>query len=245
FKTLHIVSFNAENDIKILNKKSKKVKASLLSETKQIYRGGCRTMNVLSEKTTGNFYDRKGDYNYYTAELYASLFFTKGKICGEDNIVAGNTHYSTKGKSTIEKSKSQLKQLIFNPGTKVSGVPCMGNKAAIFEPDIARMYDFSIHAEEKNGIPSFLFEARPKPEHAHKVVINVFKTWFRQSDYSIISRDYALSYNTAVYDFNVVMHVDLAQIGNKLLPTFISYRGNWHALTKGREIGSFTTRFYY
>ncbi len=38
-------------------------------------------MEVIEEKTTGNFYDRKGDYNYYTAELYANLFFTKGTVC--------------------------------------------------------------------------------------------------------------------------------------------------------------------
>ncbi len=29
------------------------------------------------------------NYNYYTAQLYAGLFFTKGKVCGETNIVKG------------------------------------------------------------------------------------------------------------------------------------------------------------
>lgn len=245
FKTLRLVSFNADNNIKVLEKKGSRVKASLISETKQIYRDRCRTMNVLEEKTTGDFYDRKGNYNYYTAELYASLFFTKGKVCNENNIVKGYTGYETKGKSTLEKSKTKLKQLMFNPGSKVSGVPFMGDKSAIFEPHIARMYDFSIKAEEKNGVSCLMFEARPKPEYADKVVINLFKTWFRQSDYSIVARDYALSYKTGVYDFNVVMHVDLQQIGKHLLPTFISYSGNWYAMTKGRERVTFTTRFYY
>lgn len=245
FKTLRIVTFNADNDIRVLEKKGTKVKASLLSETKQIYRDRCRTMDVLEEKTTGDFYDRHGDYKYYTAELYAALFFTKGKICNENNLVKGNTDYGTKGKNTLEKSKAQLKQLLFNPGSKVSGVPFMADKAALFEPEIARMYDFSIKSMEKNGVACFLFEAIPKPEYAHKVVINQFKTWFRKEDYSILARDYALSYKTGVYDFNVVMHVDLQQVGNNLLPSFISYRGNWYAMTKGRERVHFTTRFYY
>ncbi len=245
FRSLHLVTYNADNDIKILEKKSNKVKASLNSETKQIYRNGCRTMEILEEKTTGDFYDRKGNYNYYTAELYASLFFTKGKVCNENNIVKGKLEESIKGKNTLEKSKAQLKQLLFNPGSKISGVPFMGNKAAIFEPEIAKMYNFSLAAEEKNGIYCYVFEAIPKKEYKDKLVINQFKTWFRQSDFSILSRDYALSYKAGVYDFNVVMHVDLQQVGNRLLPSFISYRGNWYALSKGREKVNFTTRFYY
>ena len=245
FRTMHLVTYNAENDIKIYEKKGNAIKASLASETKQIYRDGCRTMNVLEEKITGDFYDRKHEYNYYTAELYASLFFTKGKVCGEDNIVQGRLDRSDKGKGSIEKNKAKLKQLMFNPGSKVSGIPFMGDKSALFEPEIARMYDFRLAAEDKNGVPCYVFEATPKPEYKKDVVYNQFKTWFRVSDYSIVARDYGLSYSTAVYDFDVVIHVDLRQVGHNLLPYYISYRGNWYAFSKGREKVSFTARFDY
>ena len=50
---------------------------------------GCRTMEIVNESTTGDFYDKHKDYNYYTAELYAGLFFTKEEVCGENNIVKG------------------------------------------------------------------------------------------------------------------------------------------------------------
>ena len=244
FRSMHLVTYNADNDIRVYEKKSNKVKASLLSETKQIYRNGCRTMNVLDEKITGDFYNKKKEYNYYTAELYASLFFTKGKVCGEDNIVKGRLEEHN-ASGSLEKNKAKLKQLMFNPGSKISGIPLMGNKSAIFDPEIARMYDFRLATEDKNGIPCYLFEATPKKEYAGEVVYKQFKTWFRQSDYSIVSRDYALSYNTVAYDFDVVIHVDLEQVGKMLLPSYISYRGNWFAFTKGREKVNFTAKFDY
>ena len=74
---------------------------------------------VIEQKTTGDFFDKKGDYNYITGEMYASIFLTKGKICGEDNIVAGRT-FNPSDKSGMEKHKEQLKMLFFNPGKKNS-----------------------------------------------------------------------------------------------------------------------------
>lgn len=244
FRSMHLETYDAENDIKVYEKKGTKVKSSLVSETKQIYRNGCRTMNVLEEHVTGDFYDKKGNYNYYTAELFASLFFTKGKVCGENNIVKGKLEEES-GRNSIEKNKAKLKQLMFNPGSKISGIPLMGNKSAIFDPEIAKMYDFKLSVDEKNGIPSYVFEATPKKQFLNDVVYKQFKTWFRQSDYSIIARDYALAYNTLAYDFDVTIHVDLAQKGATLLPTYISYRGNWFAFTKGREKVTFTAKFDY
>jgi len=245
FRSMHLVTYNAENDIRIFEKKGNKVKASLTSETKQIARNGCRTMNVLEEKVTGDFYNRKKEYNYYTAELYASLFFTKGKICGEDNIVKGQLEKSVNGKGSLEKNKARLKQLMFNPGSRIQGIPFMGNKSAIFDADIAKMYNFRLAVEDKNGVPCYLFEATPKKEYISDVVYKQFRTWFRQSDYSIVSRDYALSYSTLAYDFDVTIHVDLQQKGDLLLPVYISYKGNWYTFTKGRETVSFTAKFDY
>src|SRR5207237_5951886 len=84
FRTLHILGFTSLNDIILFDKKGN-VKASLHSKTMQNVSAGCRTMDVLEEQTTGNFYDNQRNYNYYTAELYAGLFFTKEKICCENN----------------------------------------------------------------------------------------------------------------------------------------------------------------
>jgi len=242
FRSLHLVSYNAVNDIKVYDKGGK-VKASLYSKTKQTATNGCRTMQVLEEKTTGDFYNRRRQYNYYTAELYAYLFFTVGKVCGEDNTVAGMLN--VKGKGQMEKSKAQLKQLMFNPGGHIKGVPFMGDKAAIFEPDVAKRYDFKLTSEEYAGQACYVFRAVPKKGQEKNVVYNDFATWFRKSDYAIVARDYSLSYNTAVYDFDVNMKVKLEQKGKYLLPMRIDYDGNWYVFTKGRERVKFTAIFSY
>src|SRR5260221_12012253 len=88
FRTLHILSFSSWNDIRIRDKKGN-LKASLQSKTKQVRSNGCRSMEVLDENTTGNFYDENSNYNYSKAELYAGLFFTNGTVCGQNHSVKG------------------------------------------------------------------------------------------------------------------------------------------------------------
>ena len=200
-------------------------------------------MDVLEEKTTGDFYNKKKEYNYYTAELYASLFFTEGKVCGENNTVAG--YDKQKGKGQLEKHKYQLKQLIFNPGSKVSGVPFAGNKVAIFEPEVAKMYDFKLMLVEYDGEDCYLFSAKPKPQYKSDVIYNELTTWFRKSDYSIVARDYSLSYRTLLYDFDVDIKVRLKNVNGQLLPYKMNYVGNWHVATKDRERASFNTIINY
>lgn len=245
FKTLRLFTYNADNDIRVYDKKGKTIKASLKSETKQVFREGCRVMHVLEEKTTGDFYNKDGSYRYFTAALYANLFFTKGKICGENNIVKGSLEREGSGKNRMQKSIIQLKHLIFNPGEPVEGVPFISKKIGIFEPEIAKHYHFYIKSASINGEDCYLFEAIPQKGHEGKVVIKEFKTWLRISDYAIVSRDYTMNYNIGIYDFDVKMHVDLTKIKNQLLPSLITFDGNWHVWTKKREIVKFKTAFYY
>lgn len=242
FKNLRVNPHKAVNDIKIFGKRGE-VTASLYSRTQQLINNGCRSMQVIEEYTTGEFYNRRKEYNYYTAELYAYLFFTPEPVCGETNIVAGTENL--KGKGELEKRKWQLKQLIFNPGSKVAGVPFAGNKAALFEPDVAKMYDFKLMLVEYAGEDCYLFSAIPKKEYKHDVVYNELATWFRKSDYAIVARDYSLSYKTWIYDFDVKMKVRLKEVNGQLLPSGISYTGNWHIATKKRERGQFMTTLSY
>ncbi len=242
FKSLHFIAYSAENDIRIFGK-SNEVTASLSSKTKQEITGRCRSTKVLEEHTSGDFYTRGGDYNYYTAALFAHLFFAPKPVCNESDIVAGSL--SERGSGTMAKSEYELKQLIFNPGAKVSGVPFMGDRASIFDEDEARKYDFKITIETYNGDECYVFRITPKDSYESKTLFNELTTWFRRSDYSIVARNYSLSYHTLVYDFNVQMQVRLTQIGNKLYPTHIGYNGNWHVFTKKRERAKFTIDIVY
>ncbi len=242
FRSLRLTNHTATNDIRIRDKKDNTT-ASLYSITEQTYDGRCRSMKVVEEKTSGKFYKRNGDYRYYTAALYAHLFFTKGKVCNETDIIAGTQEEP--GKSRLERSKAQLKQLIFSPGSKISGVPLMGDKASLFEPETSKMYDFRLMSVTYAGEHCYLFRAVPKPQYQKDVVFKDLSTWFRATDYSIMARDYTLSYSTIVYDFDVRMKVRLEPVGSKLLPVRIEYDGNWDIATQPRERTQFITMFEY
>ena len=246
FRSLRIISFSSFNDIKLLNKKGS-VQASLLSKTRQVYDGKCRTMQVLEETTTGDFYNKKGEYNYTTAELYASLFFTKGRVCGENNIVSG-TSFSAKGKSGMEKHKEQLKQLFFNPGAKISGIPFIGNKVALFEPDVSKLYDFRIDVKEYLNQSCYVFTIVPRANlsssQKNSIVIDEMTTWFNAATLEIIGRNYTLSYNAGVYDFDVAMEVQLEKVGGILVPKVLRYKGEWDVVLKKKERAVFTATLF-
>ena len=242
FRTLHILGFTSLNDIKMRDGDGK-LKASLYSKTKQNRTNGCRTMDVLEEKTTGDMYKGR-DLNYYTAELYAGLFFTNGKICGEDNIVAGRQR-NVKGKSGIEKHKEQLKMLFFNPGQKIPGIPFIGDKVDIFDPSVSKKYDFAIDMDEMSGQQCYIFKIIPKPDtDRDDIVFDNITTWFNSKTMEIVARNYDLSYDTPIYDFDVHMEVKMTRVGNLLVPQLLTYNGNWKVAMKKREHGIFTATLF-
>ncbi len=242
FRNLHILQFSSINDIR-MNNSDGEVKASLHSKTKQLRSSNCRSMQVLEEQVTGNFYDEHRNYNYYTAQMYASLFFTKDSVCGEDNIVTGRD-FSTEGKSGMEKHKEQLKKLFFNPGKKINGIPFISSKTAIFEEDMADKYDMSIDMDIFNGQNCFIFKQTVKPENKSDVVIDAMTTWFDDKNFEVLGRNYSLSYDAGVYDFKVQMEVVLTKFGEYLVPTLLRYTGNWKAIFKPRERGVFTATLF-
>jgi len=243
FRSMHLVSYTAVNNIVVFGKRYSDTTASEYSRTQQIRKDNCRTTKILEQRTRGDYYKRNGDYSYYTTALFAYLFFAKGSVCNENDIVAGNM--DVRGEGNMELSKYRLKQLIFNPGSKIDGIPFMADRASIFDEDEARKYDFRISVVSYNGEDSYLFRITPKPGFEHKVIYNELTTWFRKGDYTILARDYSLSYHTIVYDFNVFMKVRTIQNGGKIYPSVISYNGDWHIFTKKRERVRFTADISY
>lgn len=246
FRTLRILGFTSLNDISIAGKKGKQ-KAAMQSRTRQKRENNCRTMDVIAETTQGDFYDGSGNYNYYTAELYAGLFFTKGNICGETNIVAG-TSFNPKGKKGLAKSKEQLKTLFFNPGKKIPGIPFIGDKINIFDPDIAKYYDFSIDQQLYDGRSCYVFTVKAKDDlragKRDKIVIDDMVTWFDAKTMEVMARNYHMSYDAGVYDFDVQMEVQMTKFGQHLVPKLLRYKGNWKVVTKKREQGAFTATLF-
>jgi hypothetical protein len=246
FKNLRVLGFTSLNDIRMTDKKNRVV-ATLQSKTRQNRENGCRTMDVLEEKATGDIYDKKHQWNYYTAELYAGLFFTRGKVCGETNIVKG-IERNVQNKKGLDKHKEQLKMLFFNPGKKIPGIPFIGDKLDIFDADIAQYYDFKIDMADYNDQPCYIFSIKTRNDltssEKDKIVFDNITTWFHSKTMEIVARDYDLSYNAAVYDFDVHIEVQMTKFGTYLVPRVLRYTGNWDVAFKKRERGIFTATLF-
>ena len=246
FRNLHVLSFTSINDIYMMDKKQK-VSASLKSKTRQTVADGCRTMQVLEETKYGDIYNDDYNWNYYTASMYAGLFFTKGKVCGENNIVAGYD-FSAKDKSGMEKHKAQLKTLFFNPGKKIPGIPFIGNKINIFDEEVAKLYDFNIDFAEYNQHNCILFSVLPRTnltgDEKGQLVIDNMATWFDAQTMEVVARNYEMSYDAGVYDFKVKMEVEMTHYNEYLVPRVIKYNGNWDVAFKKRERGVFTATLF-
>jgi hypothetical protein len=242
FRNLRVLGFTAINDIR-MNDGDGKMKAGLKSTTKQVRSNNCRSMQILEEQVTGDIYDENREFNYYTAKMYASLFFTTGTVCGEDNIVAGK-EFSTAGKSGLEKNKEQLKMLFFNPGRRINGLPFISNKTAIYDDEMADKYDMNIDIDMFKGQSCYIFTQKVKPGSKDDVIVDEMVTWFNDQTFEVAARNYSLSYSAGVYDFKVQMEVVMTKSGEYLVPSLIRYIGNWKAIFKPRERGIFTATLF-
>jgi len=245
FKTLRTIGYSSYNHIEMMDEKNK-MQASLNSKTRQNKIGGCRTMEVLEEKITGDLLNKNGDYNYTTPSLYASLFFTKGRICGESNIVSGKNRV-VKG-SGIEKAKDQLKMLFFNPGKKIPGIPFIGNKLDLYDESAHDLYDYKLDYVEYHGQLVYVFDVQPKADLGFfakdRIVVDQMITWFNPKTLEVLGRNYSLSYKAGVYDFNVSMEVEMNYFNGQLVPKILRYKGNWDVIFKKRERGLFTATLF-
>jgi hypothetical protein len=242
FLNLKVLGYTSINDIRMMGKRENIV-ASLNSKTQQFRSDNCRWTKTISEKYTGDIYDKQKQFNYYTAQMYASIFLAPDTVCGETNIVAG-TSFSTSGKTGIAKHKEQLKMLFFNPGKRIPGLPFIGNKVALFDKDVAENYDFIIDMDEYKGKTCYVFKVVPRPEKKDDIVINEMTTWFNTDNWDIEGRNYDLSYGAGVYDFDVHIEVEMTKFGEYLVPKVMRYNGNWDVIFKKRERGIFTATLF-
>jgi len=118
----------------------------------------------------------------------------------------------------------------------------MGDKTAIFDKDNADKYNFSLDFVDHNGQSCYLFTIKAKS--GSRVVIDNMQTWFNSRSMEIVSRNYDLSYDAGVYDFNVHMEVQMTQVGNLTVPSTLRYTGTWDVALKKRERGVFTATLF-
>ena len=83
-----------------------------------------------------------------------------------------------------------------------------------------------------------------KDNKKNGVVIDEMTTWFNAKTFEIVARNYSISYNAGVYDFDVSMEVQMTKVGDLLVPSLLRYNGNWKVVLKKREHGIFTATLF-
>jgi hypothetical protein len=134
--------------------------------------------------------------------------------------------------------------LFFNPGKKINGIPFLSNKTELFDPSVSQHYDMTIDIDEYKQTSCYVFKQVVKPGHENNVAIDAMTTWFNDSTFEVVARNYSLSYDAGVYDFNVRMEVEMTRFKDLLVPSLIRYNGNWKAIFKKRERGVFTATLF-
>ncbi len=241
FRNIRFLSYYSKNEVTMFDKKGRE-KATLKNKIQQNSVDNCRTMEVLEEVITGNYFKRKKKHRYYTGKLHDRLFLTHGKICE-----SRKTGTPKPPASKMEKHIQSLKRLIFNPGKKVD-VPFIGNKTAIFSKKMAPYYNYSITSKVYgDSIDCYVFKAIVKPEFQErkkdKTVIKDLETYFDKSTFQVVARHYQLAYAGAAFDFDVTMDIELDQVLGQYIPIKIEYDGWWDVPARKPEISKFSIQF--
>jgi len=69
-------------------------------------------------------------------------------------------------------------------------------------------------------------------------------TWFSVKTMEVIARNYSLSYDAGVYDFDVSMQVEMTRFNTLLVPKLLRYTGDWDVVFKKRENAAFTATLF-
>lgn len=228
--------------------KGEKERATLYRKGRLLREGAAAMLAVDSEVITGRLLDRKGRMRYLTAELYDDLFWPKGGWHA-DNTVATYAQ-GGRGSGRIATYKEELKRFMFNPGQEIASVPFIGDKLALFDPAMARYYDFGIGTSFRNGHTCWEFTATAKDSlgtarvKENATVIKSMRTWFDQGTMVVIAREYRIAHASLVLDFDIAIQVDNQVVEGELVPTYIGYDGDWDIPMHKRELVRFRLRMH-
>lgn len=239
FRNMKKYSFTAENRIFTYNKENS-VEGKIY---RRVYHNntGPYKMEILEKKDDGNVYKRNGKYSLYTVEMFDYIFMN----AYNSDFVPSAPISGAKGESN-ESYKDKLKTLIFSPGKPIKGVPFVGNKTQIFTSNMRQYYDYTFYrGTYLDSIPVYRFKVALKPDlsawTAGGMMIKELVTIFDMRNFQILGRYVDMKYGNLAFDFDVQMNIELGYFGEDktLLPTKISYQGNWDIPFKREERASF------
>ena len=227
-----------ESAVRVQNKGEREA-AAMYRSGRLVRDGRMARLELDSVREIGRLRDRKGELRYLTVEMYDDVFFPRGSFPA-NNTVAARKLEVERG-SRFEKYKSELKKFMFDPGTEIASVPFIGEKLALFSPEMAPLYDFRIWSDERDGLACWVFSAEAKPEHRDgRTVIKTMDTWFDQRSGSVLARNYRIASSSIILDFDISIRVRNTLVNGALVPVRVDYEGDWDIPFKQREI----VRFY-
>lgn len=235
FRNMKKYSFTAENNIFTYDKKNK-VEGSMYSKIFHNNNGPYK-MEVLAKRDNGKIYKKNGKFSLYTVEMFDYIFM---------NPYNSDFTKSDDAAGTNESYKDKLKTLIFSPGRPVKGIPFISNKTAIFTPNMRQYYDYTYYrGTYLDSIPVYIFKVKMKSGLSNwtkdGIMIKELVTTFDMRNFQILGRSVDMKYDNMAFDFDVQMNIELGYFGEDqtLLPTKISYQGNWDHLAHKEERASF------
>lgn len=239
FRNMKQYSFTGENRIFTYDKKNK-VEGKIY---RKIYHNnqGEYKMQFLAKQDSGKLFKRNGKYQLYTVEMFDYIFMN----AYNSDFIESMDKPVGKGGSN-ESYKDKLKTLIFRPGHPIKGVPFIGNKTAIFTANMRQYYDYTYTSGTYlDSIPVYLFKVSMKPDLSNwskdDLMIKEMVTIFEKRGLRILGRYIDMKWDNLAFDFDVQMNIEMAPFddGDSLLPTKISYQGNWNVPFKKEERASF------
>jgi len=234
FRNMKRFGFTAENRIYTYDKKNK-VDGKIYRKLVHSNVNGKHKMEYVAKRDSGNVYKKDGKYQLYTVEMFDYIFenaynsdFTKG-----DGIpIAG-------GKN--ESYKDKLKTLIFQPGRKVTGIPFISGKTEIFSKDMREYYYYEFaRGTYLDSIPVYRFKVIRKPSTSDgDTMIKELTTIFDMRTFKILGRYVDMKYSNLLFSFDIQMNIELNRFDGVLMPTKVSYQGNWDIPFHKTERASF------
>lgn len=199
-----------------------------------------RVVEVIEEKGGEKMKNRKGEFDYITCEMFDRVFFPDFQETVSTSI-ASLEQKEEKG-SKIDRYKSQIKKMMFNPGSEISSLPFVGDKLDIFSSDMVPYYDYSASSGyTEDSVYCYVFEVKAKEEvKESKTVIKSMKSYFDKVNMQVLFRNYHLAFSNAFIDFDITMKVKNSWLDGVLVPALINYEGHWNIPFKKEEWVNFT-----
>ncbi|WP_363152134.1 hypothetical protein [uncultured Mucilaginibacter sp.] len=232
FQNMKYYAFDAENRIFSYDKNNK-VNGKVYRKIHHSNEGGPHKMTVLEKEESGDLYKKDGKYQLYTLQMFDYIFMNNY-----------NSDFVSKGGAVVGKDESykdKLKTLVFTPGRKVSGIPFISGKTEIFSPDLRQFYDYQFaRGTYLDSIPVYRFKITQKRSSADDDVMEKeITTIFDTRTFQILGRYIDMKFHNFLFSFDVQMNIECNNFNGQLLPTKITYQGNWDIPFHKTERASF------